>query len=84
MDETNNTELLQTNLDTLTENQLRNLLIQYKTEQKLGLYWERNQIEHDKALNSDQSLNYKCWGSYLRKTAPYTFWCGNYKTFYSL
>ena len=53
MDDTNNTDLLQTNLDSLTETELRNLLIQYKTEQKLGLYWERNQIEHDKAVNSD-------------------------------
>lgn len=53
MDDTNNTDLLQTNLDALTETELRNLLIQYKTEQKLGLYWERNQIEHDKAVNSD-------------------------------
>ena len=23
------------------------------TQQKLGLYWERNQIEHDRALNND-------------------------------
>ncbi|MGZ8919103.1 MAG: site-specific DNA-methyltransferase, partial [Methylobacter sp.] len=46
-------DLLQTNLDLLTETELRNLLTQYMTQQKLGLYWERNQIEHDKALNND-------------------------------
>jgi adenine-specific DNA-methyltransferase len=53
MDETNTTDLLQTNLDLLTEAELRNLLTLYMTQQKLGLYWERNQIEHDKALNND-------------------------------
>jgi adenine-specific DNA-methyltransferase len=53
MDEANTTDLLQTNLDSLTETELRNLLTQYMTQQKLGLYWERNQIEHDKALNND-------------------------------
>lgn len=52
MDETN-FDLFSVNLNSLNENQLRNLLIQYKTQQKLGLYWERNEIEHDKALNSD-------------------------------
>jgi len=53
MDDANTTDLLQTNLDTLTETELRNLLTLYMTRQKLGLYWERNQIEHDKALNND-------------------------------
>jgi adenine-specific DNA-methyltransferase len=53
MEENNNLDLLQTNLDALTESELRKLLTLYMTQQKLGLYWERNQIEHDKALNSD-------------------------------
>ena len=53
MDETNTPDLLQTNLDALTETECRNLLTLYMTQQKLGLYWERNQIEHDKALNND-------------------------------
>jgi adenine-specific DNA-methyltransferase len=53
MDETNTTDLLQTNLDSLTETELRKLLTLFMTQQKLGLYWERNQIEHDKALNND-------------------------------
>ena len=53
MDETNSSDLLQTNLDALTETELRKLLTLFMTQQKLGLYWERNQIEHDKALNND-------------------------------
>ena len=54
MDETNSPDdLLQTNLDSLTETEVRKLLTLYMTQQKLGLYWERNQIEHDKALNND-------------------------------
>jgi hypothetical protein len=53
MDETNTTDLLQTNLDLLTEAEIRKLLTLFMTQQKLGLYWERNQIEHDKALNND-------------------------------
>ncbi|MGZ8239495.1 MAG: site-specific DNA-methyltransferase [Methylobacter sp.] len=53
MDEINNPGLLQVNLDALTETECRKLLTLYMTEQKLGLYWERNQIEHDKALNND-------------------------------
>ncbi|MEQ1557790.1 MAG: site-specific DNA-methyltransferase [Methyloglobulus sp.] len=52
MDEINQ-DLLQVNLDALTENELRKLLTLYMTQQKLGLYWERNQIEHDKALNNN-------------------------------
>jgi len=53
MDEINTTDLLQTNLESLTETELRKLLTLFMTQQKLGLYWERNQIEHDKALNND-------------------------------
>ncbi|MGZ8165851.1 MAG: site-specific DNA-methyltransferase, partial [Methylobacter sp.] len=53
MDEINNPGLLQVNLDALTETECRKLLTLYMTEQKLGLYWERNQIEYDKALNND-------------------------------
>ena len=53
MDEANTTDFLQTNLDSLTETECRKLLTLIMTRQKLGLYWERNQIEHDQALNND-------------------------------
>ena len=52
MDETNQNPL-QFNLDALTETEVRKLLTLTMTQQKLGLYWERNQIDHDKALNND-------------------------------
>ncbi len=34
-------------LDGLNEQQLRRLLAEYLTKQKLGLYWEANAIERD-------------------------------------
>ncbi len=33
--------------------ELRRLLTEHLTRQKLGLYWERDAIEHDKALNAN-------------------------------
>lgn len=40
-------------LDGLNEQQLRRLLVEHLTKQKLGLYWEANAIERDAALNAD-------------------------------
>ncbi|WP_426992071.1 site-specific DNA-methyltransferase [Methylomonas sp. CM2] len=53
MEEYDHNDLLQTNLNALSDAECRKLLTLYMTQQKLGLYWERNQIEHDQALNSD-------------------------------
>ncbi|NJA04441.1 hypothetical protein HC024_01620 [Methylococcaceae bacterium WWC4] len=53
MEEYDHNDLLQTNLNALSYAECRKLLTLYMTQQKLGLYWERNQIEHDQALNSD-------------------------------
>jgi len=36
--------------------ELRRLLAEHLTRQKLGLYWERDAIEHDKALNANVVL----------------------------
>ena len=36
----------------LNEQQLRRLLVEHLTQQKLGLYWEANAIERDQALNA--------------------------------
>lgn len=44
------------NLDSLSAPELRRLLAEHLTRQKLGLYWERNAIEHDKALNANVVL----------------------------
>ncbi len=44
------------NLDHLSATELKRLLIEHLTRQKLGLYWERNAIEHDKALNANVVL----------------------------
>ena len=38
-------------LGTLEAPELRRLLAHYLTQQKLGLYWEHNDIERDRALN---------------------------------
>lgn len=43
-------------LDHLNEQQLRHLLVEHLTRQKLGLYWEANAIERDAALNADLVL----------------------------
>ncbi len=52
---TPNSALLQ-NLDHLSAPELRRLLAEHLTRQKLGLYWERNAIEHDQALNANVVL----------------------------
>jgi adenine-specific DNA-methyltransferase len=40
-------------LDGLNAAQLRRLLVEHLTRQKLGLYWEANAIERDAALNAN-------------------------------
>lgn len=40
-------------LDGLNEHQLRRLLVEHLTKQKLGLYWESNAIERDAAINAN-------------------------------
>ena len=39
--------------ETLTKAELINLLINRDTQKKLGLIWERDEIEHDQTLNKD-------------------------------
>ena len=46
------TDLLQ-NLEQLSAPQLRRLLNEHLTRQKLGLYWESSAIERDAALNAN-------------------------------
>lgn len=46
------TDLL-SQLEALNEQELRRLLVEYLTRQKLGLYWEHNAIERDQALNAN-------------------------------
>ena len=48
-------DLLQS-LEHLTAQQLRRLLTEHLTQQKLGLYWESNAIERDAALNANVVL----------------------------
>ena len=43
-------------LENLNENQLRRLLVEHLTKQKLGLTWEASAIERDAALNADLVL----------------------------
>ncbi|MDD4928976.1 MAG: site-specific DNA-methyltransferase [Gallionella sp.] len=43
-------------LEGLNEQQLRRLLVEHLTRQKLGLYWEASAIERDAALNADLVL----------------------------
>lgn len=43
-------------LENLNEQELRRLLTLHLTRQKVGLYWERNAIEHDTALNEQAVL----------------------------
>ena len=43
-------------LDGLDEHQLRRLLVERLTKQKLGLYWEASAIARDQALNADVVL----------------------------
>lgn len=49
---TSQNDLLQS-LEGLSAPQLRRLLTEYLTKQKLGLYWESNAIERDAALNAN-------------------------------
>ena len=44
------------NLGQMSAPELRRLLTEHLTRQKLGLYWERDAIEHDKALNANVVL----------------------------
>lgn len=50
------TDNLLAQLDHLNEQQLRRLLVEHLTRQKLGLYWEANAIERDQALNANLVL----------------------------
>ena len=43
-------------LDQLSAPELRRLLAEHLTRQKLGLYWERSAIAHDRALNANVVL----------------------------
>jgi adenine-specific DNA-methyltransferase len=47
------------NLDGLSAAQLRRLLTEHLTKQKLGLYWESSAIERDVALNANVVLPLK-------------------------
>jgi adenine-specific DNA-methyltransferase len=47
---------LLTQLDGLNEQQLRRLLVDHLTKQKLGLYWEASAIERDAAQNANLVL----------------------------
>ncbi len=40
-------------LEALSVDELKRLVVAYQTRQPLGLYWERDLIAHDKALNAD-------------------------------
>lgn len=55
MQTTGKQSLLQS-LEQLSAQELRRLLAEHLTRQKLGLYWERDAIEHDKALNANVVL----------------------------
>ncbi|MCQ8118278.1 hypothetical protein [Methylomonas rosea] len=52
MTSTHHSDLL-SQLNGLNEQQLRRLLVEHLTKQKLGLYWEANAIERDAALNAN-------------------------------
>lgn len=52
----NNPTALLKNLDGLNAQQLKRLLVEHLTRQKLGLYWESNAIERDQALNAQVVL----------------------------
>ena len=56
MTDTSRAANLLTQLDHLNAQQLRRLLVEHLTKQKLGLYWEANAIERDAALNADLVL----------------------------
>jgi len=53
--------------------ELRRLLAEHLTRQKLGLYWERDAIEHDRALNANVVLPVlSLSGATPRRVAPST------------
>jgi adenine-specific DNA-methyltransferase len=56
MNRTARADNLLAQLDSLNEQQLRRLLVEHLTKQKLGLYWEANAIERDAALNANVVL----------------------------
>ena len=56
MTDTTRAATLLAQLDHLNEQQLRRLLVEHLTKQKLGLYWESNAIERDAAVNADVVL----------------------------
>lgn len=56
MTDTSRATTLLEQLDHLNAQQLRRLLVEHLTKQKLGLYWEANAIERDAALNADLVL----------------------------
>ncbi len=56
MTDTTRADNLLSQLEHLNEQQLRRLLVEHLTKQKLGLYWEANAIERDAALNADVVL----------------------------
>lgn len=53
---TTNKQSLLGSLEQMSATELRRVLAEHLTQQKLGLYWERNAIEHDKALNANVVL----------------------------
>lgn len=53
---TNTKQSLLNSLEQMSATELRRVLAEHLTQQKLGLYWERNAIEHDKALNANVVL----------------------------
>lgn len=55
MQTTGKQSLLQS-LEQMSAPELRRVLAEHLTRQKLGLYWERDAIEHDKALNANVVL----------------------------
>jgi len=57
-------------LDQLDAAQLRRLLVEHLTRQKLGLTWEANAIERDAALNADFVLPCLCPESSIPAPAP--------------
>ena len=57
----NPTQDLLQSLDGLSAPQLRRLLTEQLTKQKLGLYWESNAIERDAALSVIPVLDFQFW-----------------------
>jgi adenine-specific DNA-methyltransferase len=68
-------ESISTMVASLNEHELRRLLINHLTNQKLGLVWENNSLERDKAINDSVVLPQLCEDLSCRSTpgsdAPY-------------